>query len=143
MIIIFAIIESNAVNFMYNLEPFKTAITLKFMAPSKAIIWSSFTLIISLFIERAYCRYICPLGAGLAVLGNLRTVNFLKRKEECGNPCKACSKACPTGAILNSGKVNMNECLGCLDCQVMYYNDNKCPPLIAIKKINKNIKLVS
>ena len=54
--------------------------------------------------------------------------------ETVGNPCKACNKVCPTGAILNSGKINMNECLGCLDCQVMYNDYTKCPPLVAIRK---------
>ena len=28
----------------------------------------------------------------------------------------------------------MNECLQCLDCQVDFYDDDKCPPLIARKK---------
>ena len=65
-------------------------------------------LIINLLFERAYCKYICPIGAGLAVFGKARKINFLKRKKECGNPCKACDKVCPTGAILNSGKINMN-----------------------------------
>ena len=66
--------------------PFKTAITLRFMAPINIVMWAVFLLIINLFIERAYCRYICPLGAGLAVLGKVRIMNFLKRRKECGNP---------------------------------------------------------
>ena len=104
------------------------------MAPINVVMWAVFLLAINLFIERAYCRYICPLGAGLAVLGKVRIMNFLKRRQECGNPCKACNKVCPTGAILNSGQINMNECLGCLDCQVMYNDYTKCPPLVAIRK---------
>ena len=94
-----------------------------------------FLLIINLFIERAYFRYIYPLGAGLPVFGKVRIINFLKRKTEWGNPCKACNKVCPTEAILNSEKINMNECLGCLDCQVMYNDYTKCSPLVAIKKM--------
>ena len=134
IIIIGTILEFNLTKYLYNIEPFKTAITLRFMAPINIVIWALFLLVINLFIERAYCRYICPLGAGLAVLGKVRIMNFLKRRQECGNPCKACNKECPTGAILNSGKINMNECLGCLDCQVMYNDYTKCPPLVAIRK---------
>jgi NosR/NirI family nitrous oxide reductase transcriptional regulator len=28
----------------------------------------------------------------------------------------------------------MNECFQCLDCEVEYYDDNRCPPLIFEKK---------
>ena len=134
IIIIGTILEFNAISYIYNIEPFKTAITLRFMAPVNLVLWASFLLAINLLVERAYCRYLCPLGGGLALLGQIRLSNFLKRRKECGNPCKACNKVCPTGAILNSGKINMSECLGCLDCQVMYNDYSKCPPLVALNR---------
>jgi len=134
IIILGSILEFNLTNFFYNIEPFKTAITLRFIAPTNVLIWAIFLLFINLYLERAYCRYLCPLGGGLAILGKIRLINFLKRKKECGNPCKACNKVCPTGAILNSGKINMSECLGCLDCQVMYNDYEKCPPLAKLKR---------
>jgi hypothetical protein len=28
----------------------------------------------------------------------------------------------------------MTECFQCLDCQVEYYDDRRCPPLAAIRK---------
>ena len=130
----FSFIEISVANIFYNIEPFKTAITLRFMAPASAVIWASFLLVICLFIERFFCRYLCPLGAGLGILGKLRILDFLKRRAECGNPCVACNKVCPTGAIKPSGKIIMSECLGCLDCQVMYNDYKKCPPLVAITK---------
>ena len=134
-IIIFgSLLQLNIASYFYNIEPFKTAITLRFIAPYKVVMWASFLLLINLYIERAYCRYLCPLGGGLAVLGKVRLINFLKRKKECGNPCKACNQVCPTGAIENTGNINMKECLGCLDCQVMYNDYEKCPPLVAIRK---------
>ena len=116
------------------LEPFKTAITFHFIVPPAPLIWALLILVAGVFVERAYCRFLCPLGAGFAVLGKLRIMNFLKRRTECGNPCKACNPTCPTGAILETGKINMDECFGCLDCQVMYYDDKKCPPLVAMRK---------
>ena len=85
-------------------------------------------------VERFFCRYLCPLGAGLSVLGKLRIFEFLKRRQECGNPCLACNKVCPTGAIRSSGKIIMSECLGCLDCQVMYNDNKRCPPLVLKSK---------
>ena len=100
------------------------------------LIWAIFLLFLSLYIERAYCRYICPLGGGLALIGKLRIFNYLKRRKECGSPCRACNSACPTGAIQDNGRINMNECLGCLDCQIMFQDYSKCPPLVASRKSN-------
>ena len=117
-----------------SVEPFKTAITFRFNAPLLALLWVSILLIIGLFIERAYCRFLCPLGAAFVILGKVRLFNFLHRRLECGNPCKACSPTCPTQAIKTNGKIDMNECFQCLDCQVMYFDKNKCPPLVAIHK---------
>lgn len=133
-IIIGSLLEINFINYFYNIEPFKTAITLRFIAPYKVVMWAVLLLLVNLYLERAYCRFLCPLGGGLALLGKVRLISFLKRKKECGNPCKACNQVCPTGAIQITGKIDMNECLGCLDCQVMYNDYDKCPPLVAIRK---------
>ena len=116
------------------IEPFKTAITFRFNAPMFALIWVLILLIMGIFIERAYCRFLCPLGAAAAILGKARMFNFLHRRKECGAPCKACNPMCPTQAIFSDGKINMNECFQCLDCQVMYFDLKKCPPLVAQNK---------
>lgn len=116
------------------IEPFKTAITFRFNAPIVAVIWVIILLVAGLFIERAYCRFLCPLGASAALLGKVRIFNFLRRRQECGNPCKACNPTCPTQAIKINGAIDMNECFQCLDCQVMYFDKNKCPPLVAQNK---------
>ena len=117
-----------------QIEPFKTAITFRFDAPWPALIYAILLLALGLFVERFYCRFICPLGGGLAILGQLRLFNWLRRRPECGNPCSQCESVCPVGAIQKSGVIDMNECFYCLDCQVVYYNDHQCPPLIALRK---------
>ena len=114
-----------------GIEPFKTAVTLRFDAPTAAVLWAGGLLILALFVERAFCRFLCPLGAGLAVLGRLRRFSFLRRRPECGSPCQACGPVCPTGAIARSGRINMNECFYCLDCQVLHDDPTRCPPLVA------------
>tara|TARA_B100000586_G_C19934537_1_gene352856 strand:- start:286 stop:732 length:447 start_codon:yes stop_codon:yes gene_type:complete len=119
------------------IEPFKSAITFRFNAPLLALVWVALLLFIGIFIERAYCRFLCPLGAAASLIGKVRIFNFLHRRLECGNPCKACSPTCPTQAIKTNGKIDMNECFQCLDCQVMYFDKNKCPPLVAIYKKSK------
>lgn len=82
--------------------------------------------------ERPYCKYICPLGAGLAIPGKFRLFG-LKRKAEC-TTCHACASGCGSHAIDSAGKIDPMECLACLDCMVMYYDDHACPPLVKERK---------
>ena len=117
-----------------NVEPFKTAIVFRFDAPLAAVAWAAALLGAGLFVERFYCRFVCPLGAGLAILGRVRMFDWLKRRAECGNPCHRCEAVCPTGAIRRSGRIDMNECFYCLDCQATYYDDHECPPLVTARK---------
>ena len=76
----------------------------------------------------------CPLGAVLSFLGRFHIFDMIPRRPECGSPCHLCENSCPVQAIAPSGKINMNECFQCLDCEVEYYNDSRCPPLIFEKK---------
>ncbi len=117
-----------------EVEPFKTAITARFERGLPYVIYAAVLLLIGLFTERAFCRFLCPLGAGLAVLDRLHLVDLLKRRPECGSPCHLCERSCPVRAIESSGKIVMAECFQCLDCQVEYYDDRRCPPLAQARK---------
>ena len=117
-----------------EIEPFRTAITVKFVRDWQFAVYAAGLLSVGLFIERAYCRFLCPLGGSLAVLGRVRMFTWLKRRPACGTQCRICESECPIGAIEPTGKINMNECLQCMDCQVAYYDDHKCPPLIQRRK---------
>lgn len=113
-----------------EIEPFKAAIILRFMTEWPMVAYALALVAASLFVERFYCRFACPLGGGLAVLGRVRMFNWLKRHPECGTRCRVCESVCPVGAIKRSGEINMNECFYCLDCQVTYYDDHICPPMV-------------
>ena len=114
-----------------EIEPFKTAIISKFTRAWPYVTYAAILLLIGLFSERAYCRFLCPLGGVLAALDRLHLVDLLKRRPECGNPCHLCERSCPVRAIVPSGKIITAECFQCLDCQVEYYDDKRCPPLVA------------
>ncbi|WP_416384466.1 4Fe-4S binding protein [Roseibium aggregatum] len=118
-----------------EVEPFKTAIILKFQRAWPFVLFAVALLAAGLFIERFYCRYLCPLGAALAIPARLRMFDWLKRYRECGNPCNRCAKECMVQAIHPEGNINPNECLNCLHCQVLYQHDQKCP--VCIKKLAK------
>jgi len=113
-----------------EIEPFKTAITSKFTRAWPYVTYAAALLAIGLFSERAYCRFLCPLGGVLAILDRLHLVNLLKRRPECGSPCHLCERSCPVRAIEPTGRIVMAECFQCLDCQVEYYDDQRCPPLV-------------
>ncbi|TNE77201.1 MAG: 4Fe-4S binding protein, partial [Gammaproteobacteria bacterium] len=123
-----------AAEILSEVEPFKTAITLVFVRSWPFVLYAVALLVLSLFVHKAYCRYLCPLGAGLAVLGWFHRFEWLTRRSECGNPCQLCKHKCEIGAITPQGKVDYNECIQCLECIVYYNNDDLCPPLINRKK---------
>ena len=94
------------------------------------MIYAVVLLLMGLFVERFFCRYLCPLGAALGIPGRLRMFDWLKRHKECGSPCHRCAVDCMVQAIHPDGHINPNECLYCLHCQTLYYDDHKCPPVI-------------
>jgi NosR/NirI family transcriptional regulator, nitrous oxide reductase regulator len=117
-----------------EVEPFKAAIILRFMTEWPMVAYALAIIAAGIFVERFYCRFACPLGGGLAILGRVRMFDWLHRRPECGSRCHHCEIVCPVGAIKPSGVINMNECFYCLDCQVAYYDDHVCPPLVWRRK---------
>ena len=118
-----------------EVEPFKTAIVLKFVRAWPFVAYAAALLMAGLFVERFYCRYLCPLGAALAIPARLRMFDWLKRYRECGNPCQTCANQCPVQAIHPTGEINPNECVNCLHCQVLYQSKTICP--VVIKKMKR------
>ena len=121
-----------------EVEPFKTAIILKFQRGWPYVLFAVAVLVPGLFIERFYCRYLCPLGAALAIPGRMRMFDWLKRYNECGNPCQRCAKECMVQAIHPEGNINPNECHQCLHCQMLYQSTTKCP--VCIKREARRAK---
>ena len=116
-----------------EIEPFKTTFLVGVWNRSWPF-WIFIGAILgwSFLSERPYCKYLCPLGAGLAIPGRLRLFG-LKRKAEC-TTCHACAAGCGSHAIDSAGRIDHTECLLCLDCMVMYYDDHACPPLVKERK---------
>ncbi|MEP2718443.1 4Fe-4S binding protein [Pseudophaeobacter sp.] len=121
-----------------EIEPFKTAIILKFVRDWPFVLFALILLLAGLFVERFYCRYLCPLGGALAIPARIRMFDWLKRYKECGSPCQTCSNECPVQAIHPTGEINPNECVNCLHCQVLYQSETKCP--VVIKQIKRRAK---
>jgi NosR/NirI family nitrous oxide reductase transcriptional regulator len=116
-----------------EVEPFKTAIILKFARDWPFAVYALTLLAAGLFIERFFCRYLCPLGAALAIPGRIRMFEWLKRWPECGSPCQRCAKECPVQSIHPEGQINVNECIYCMHCQELYHDDQRCPHMIQVR----------
>lgn len=122
-----------------EVEPFKTAIILNFVRAWPFVAYVGALLVAGLFVERFFCRYLCPLGAALAIPARLRMFDWLKRYHECGNPCQTCAHQCPVQAIHPTGEINPNECIDCLHCQVLYQSETTCPVVIKKKKRREKV----
>ncbi len=117
-----------------EVEPFKTAISVFFVREWYFVAYALLCVLASLFIFKAYCRYLCPLGAFMAIGGFLRLSKWIKRREDCGSPCQLCKVRCDYQAIKPTGKITYSECFGCLDCVDIYEDKTQCVPLILQEK---------
>jgi len=117
-----------------EIEPFKTTISLKFLRAWPFVAYAVGLLVVSLFVQRVFCRYLCPLGGALAIPSRTRMFEWLKRRRQCSTECHICAVTCPVQAIHPDGAINPHECIFYLDCQSLYYDDHKCPPLIERRK---------
>jgi NosR/NirI family transcriptional regulator, nitrous oxide reductase regulator len=124
---------------MVEIEPFKTSISMGFQRDWPYVAWAVACLALSGLVFRGYCRYICPLGAALAVMGKLRFLKWIPRRAECGTPCQTCRHGCSYQAITVVGKVDYDECFQCLDCVADYQDDQRCLPLIRERKASMGV----
>ena len=74
------------------------------------------TVIASLFINRFFCRYLCPAGALYGLIGKLSPMKIMRNTRKCVN-CGSCTKACPMDIeVHNAEKVTSGECINCNRC---------------------------
>ncbi|MGX5777169.1 4Fe-4S binding protein [Methylorubrum zatmanii] len=120
-------------------EPFKTAITLYFVRAWPFVAYAVGLLILNLFVYKGFCRYLCPLGASLAVLGRLRLLDWIPRRAECGSPCQLCKVRCRYGAIRPTGRIDYPECFQCMDCVTIIHDPGQCVPQVVARRRGKRI----
>jgi NosR/NirI family nitrous oxide reductase transcriptional regulator len=122
---------------MAEVEPFKTAVTLTFVRDWPFVLYAVILLALGLFIHKFYCRYICPLGAALAILGKIHCFEWLDRRIECGSPCQLCKHRCGINAIDKNGSIDYDECIQCLECVVILQDTEQCAAAMSAEKKSK------
>lgn len=132
-----AIFAPSLSDYLLEIEPFKTSITLIFDRKWPYVVYALFWIFLSMFIFKGFCRFICPLGAFLSLSGKVRIFNWLPRRKECGNPCQQCNTSCDYKAIdKKDGHIKYDECFQCLVCVDIHHDNNKC----SVLKLAKNNK---
>ncbi|MBO9401345.1 4Fe-4S binding protein [Shimia sp. R9_3] len=113
-----------------EVEPFKTAITTFFIREWYYVAYAVGLLLLSTVLFKGFCRYVCPLGAFMAIGGLLRGRDWIARREECGSPCQLCKVRCNYKSIAPKGQIQYSECFGCLDCVTIHDDAQTCVPLV-------------
>ena len=72
------------------------------------------TVFLNLKVPRFYCRFICPLGALLGVLGTFSLWRIGRSGDECSQ-CQLCDTDCE-GACQPADKIRLSECVLCMNC---------------------------
>ena len=130
----------DAVDTLAEVEPFKTAITTYFVRAWPYVAYAGGILLISMVLFKGYCRYVCPLGAVMAIGGLLRGRDWIARRAECGSPCQLCRVKCNYGAIRRSGAIDYSECFQCLDCVSIHDDPARCVPLILAERRGRKLE---
>lgn len=72
------------------------------------------TIILSIFIYRPFCKYICPLGAFYSLFNKLSFYQMEIDSSKC-NGCKSCEQVCKMQVEVTKD-CNSRECIRCGDC---------------------------
>ncbi len=116
-----------------EVEPFKS--TFFVVAWKRGPLFFGWWLVLaglSLVMYRPFCRYICPLGAGLALPGSFR-LSEPYRRDFCSR-CRICTRGCEPRAIRDDGSIDPRECLNCWECEANWRDDEVCPPLVKLRR---------
>ena len=120
--------------YLTEVEPFRTFV-LKLNREWYFVLYFMILTVGSMIIYRAFCRYLCPLGAALAIPSLLKMIPLIKMKRyDFCRTCKICSRTCTPQAVVSNGLIDSRECLNCLDCQVNFWDEDVCPVLIKQKR---------
>lgn len=121
LLFIFVVFWTFGAKFSFNTNPwtsFANIISIQTIIPSISLglLFLVIIMIGDFFIERFFCRYLCPLGAIFVMTSKLKFVHIKKPISECGN-CKACTVKCSMGlSLYKQDKVTDGDCINCFKC---------------------------
>ena len=97
-------------------DPWAALLTLAEWSLTPGLVVLGVILVGSLFVERPWCRYACPLGAASGLVGKFSPV-YLRREDSSCKACAVCTTACPMGLPVHTSNILASaDCIGCLEC---------------------------
>ncbi len=97
-------------------DPYAALLQIKTPALTGGMVALVITIIASLFTERPWCKYLCPLGAFNGLVGRLAPLKVRRHAEFCTD-CGRCTKACPMNIkVQTARRVGDPQCISCLSC---------------------------
>jgi polyferredoxin len=118
LVLVWAVGGAAAFGFMVfrDIDPWSALINIAEFSFTPGFVVLVVLLIASLFVERPWCRYACPLGAISGLVGKLSPV-YLKREENACTSCGICSRSCPMGLPVHTATtIKSVDCISCLEC---------------------------
>ncbi len=103
-------------------DPYRTLFGLEWLFNfNLAEFWPAYLIVAlivtgSLLIQRFWCRYLCPLGGLMSLLGHVSFLRIRRNADSCKG-CALCNVPCPVGIdVANAKNAVSTNCIGCLEC---------------------------
>ncbi len=81
-----------------------------------ALIVLGAVIVLSVFVDRPFCKYACRYGAVLGLFNYFRIFQLRRSETRCID-CKACDRVCPMNIVVSDGNaIRDHQCISCLKC---------------------------
>lgn len=103
-----------------DIDPYRTLFSLGWLFEFSIDNWPAYAAVVfilgtSLFIERGFCRYACPLGGTISFLSNFSLLR-IRRSDDMCKGCAVCATPCPVKLPVATANTISPNCIGCLAC---------------------------
>lgn len=97
-------------------DPWSALLTIGELELSGGLVVLGVVLVAALFVERPWCRYACPLGAAIGLVGKLSPLRLRRDGPACAG-CALCNRDCPVGIPVDTRTdIADASCIMCLRC---------------------------
>lgn len=103
-----------------DIDPYRTLYSLGWLFEFDINNWPAYTAVLfvlgtSVFIERGFCRYACPLGGAISFMSNFSLLRIRRSEDSCKG-CAVCQTPCPVKLPVATADTISPNCIGCLAC---------------------------
>lgn len=108
---------SSKVTLLESINPYHAFLGIfKLSVSMIGLIILSIILIASLFVQRPWCKYLCPYGAFLGLFNKIKVFRIVRNDSTCIS-CKKCSNVCPMSIDVHErNAVRDLSCISCFEC---------------------------